>query len=148
MKYQFENDSVATDILSAKETAWINPYFLPFDMVDGVSQLTVSDGDIADAEARLRRFAPFIRKKFPETLETDGLIESPLAEIKETSARLPLRLTYTASSSSHSHFRSFFLYSTSISGALSSCTTSPVAPHAPIISTRPMHTSQDRKSVV
>ena len=81
MKYQFEKDSASTDILSAKETAWINPYLLPFDTVDAVSQLTVSDGDIADAEARLRRFAPFIRKKFPETLETDGLIESPLAEI-------------------------------------------------------------------
>lgn len=37
--------------------------------------------DIDDAEARLKRFAPYIMKAFPETEKSDGIIESPLKEI-------------------------------------------------------------------
>ena len=37
--------------------------------------------DIDDAEARLERFAPYIKKQFPETEKDGGLIESPFVEI-------------------------------------------------------------------
>jgi len=67
-------------ISSQKSGCWINPYKLPFDTVDAVSSLAVSDADISDAAERLLRFAPFIKKRFPETAETDGIIESPLRE--------------------------------------------------------------------
>ena len=76
-----EKDPVIARIAEKKETAWINPYFLPFEMTDAVCQLVVSDDDIEDARKRLDRFASFIRRCFPETEETGGLIESPLAEI-------------------------------------------------------------------
>jgi D-serine dehydratase len=69
------------EVIDQKETLWVNPRRLPFDVVDGLTQLVVSDDDICDAEARLARFAPYIRQCFPETEETGGLIESPLAEI-------------------------------------------------------------------
>lgn len=65
----------------SKETCWINPYHLPFAWTDAMCQLIVSDEAIADAEERLQRFAPFIRKCFPETEQDSGLIESPLREI-------------------------------------------------------------------
>ncbi|MBQ6389875.1 MAG: D-serine ammonia-lyase [Mogibacterium sp.] len=74
-------DQVFKDIADQKETLWVNSKLLPFDMVDAVCQLVVSDEDIADAEARLQRFAPYIKKCFPETEADNGLIESPLAEI-------------------------------------------------------------------
>ena len=69
-------------------------------MVDAVCQLVVTDEDIADAARRLDRFAPYIRKCFPETEEDKGLIESPLAEIgamqkaieKEYGCEIPGRL--------------------------------------------------------
>jgi len=65
----------------AQEMCWINQHQLPFSLTDALYQLVVSDDDIADAEARLQRFAPFIRKLFPETEATQGLIESALREI-------------------------------------------------------------------
>ena len=64
-----------------EEVLWINDKYLPFDMVDGLCQLVVSDEDIRDAEKRLSRFAPFIRACFPETKATGGVIESPLQKI-------------------------------------------------------------------
>ncbi len=69
-------------VVNQQETAWENPRYLPFDTVDAVTQLVVSDSDIDDAKARLKRFAPFIKKAFPETESTNGIIESPLLEIK------------------------------------------------------------------
>ena len=81
MRYDWKNDESIQRVIAQEETLWLNPYKLPFDVVDGISQLAVSDKDIDEAEARLARFAPFIAKCFPETKETDGLIESPLREI-------------------------------------------------------------------
>ena len=37
-----EKDPVIARIAEKKETAWINPYFLPFEMTDAVCQLVVS----------------------------------------------------------------------------------------------------------
>ncbi len=67
----------------SKEMFWVNPYKLPFALISPLCELIVSDDDIAEAELRLLRFAPFIKKYFPETKETNGLIESPLKEIPE-----------------------------------------------------------------
>jgi len=67
----------------SQEMCWINPYKLPFAFTDALYQLIVSDEDISDAEARLQRFAPFIKKRFPETQQDNGLIESPLKAIPQ-----------------------------------------------------------------
>ena len=48
--------------------------------------------EIDDAEARLKRFAPYILKAFPDTAETGGIIESPLREIPEMKKSL-VRMT-------------------------------------------------------
>ena len=83
-----DRDPVMRDIAEQKETLWINDRYLPLDMVDGLCQLVVSDDDIADAEQRLARFAPYIRACFPETESTGGLIESPLREIPAMQQKL------------------------------------------------------------
>lgn len=67
----------------SKEMFWVNPFKLPFESIRNLCELIVSDEDIMEAEARLNRFAPFIKKYFPETECTNGLIESPLKQIPE-----------------------------------------------------------------
>ena len=69
------------DIRNTKETYWENPDRKPFDSVKGCQQLGMED--IKEASDRLRRFAPLIKRLFPETREKDGLIESPLVCINE-----------------------------------------------------------------
>lgn len=83
-----DRDPVFRDIAELKETVWINDKYLPFEMVDAVCQLVVDDEDIADADARLRKFASYIRKCFPETEADGGLIESPLEDIADMQAAL------------------------------------------------------------
>lgn len=77
-----KRDSVFRDIAEKRETLWLNDKYLPFDMVDALCQLIVSDSDIENSEKRLHRFAPYIMKCFPETVKSRGIIESPLKDIK------------------------------------------------------------------
>lgn len=79
-KYIDENETIRR-VSRQEETVWINPDYLPVEVTDGLCQLVVPDSAIDDAEARLARFAPFIRRRFPETEATGGLIESPLEDI-------------------------------------------------------------------
>ena len=62
-----------------KEIFWINPGL----QKNGYQNVGLSMADINDAEARLARFAPFIKKVFAETVKTDGIIESVLMPIPQ-----------------------------------------------------------------
>ena len=68
------------------ESAWMNPNVGSTETALAALPLTRTDVD--DAEARLERFAPFIKKVFPETAADRGLIESPLTEIENMRAWL------------------------------------------------------------
>ena len=61
-----------------EELVWMNPKYNQ-NMAEGHG-LTMAD--VEDAEKRLKRFAPFIKKCFPETAAQQGIIESPLVEIE------------------------------------------------------------------
>lgn len=74
-----EQFPVIRDIQSEKELVWINPDKADYESSMKNSGLTMAD--IEDAEQRLRRFAPFIMKCFPETKERNGLIESELVPV-------------------------------------------------------------------
>ena len=76
-----ESNPAIRRVAAGEPTVWINPDYLPVEVTDGLCQLVVPDSAIDDAEARLARFASFIRRRFPETEPTNGLIESPLADI-------------------------------------------------------------------
>lgn len=73
------NKEFVREMQQRRESAWINPKTANAEEALGALALTRADTD--DAQARLDRFAPFIKKAFPETEEARGMIESPLTEI-------------------------------------------------------------------
>ena len=74
-----KKDPVLSAVAAAQEVVWINPKLQPAAQALEGMELTMAD--IRDAEARLARFAPFIKVCFPETAPRNGLIESPLTPI-------------------------------------------------------------------
>ncbi len=61
---------------------WRNPNLLPSPAFSFTAQ------DVQDAKARLKRFAPWIAQRFPETAAANGIIESPLSDISPMIAPL------------------------------------------------------------
>lgn len=68
-------------IKDAEELCWINPCRVS--AREALSQVEFNADDVADAAARLERFAPLIMHYFPETRTDGGIIESPLTEIED-----------------------------------------------------------------
>lgn len=62
-----------------REVCWKNPSYLPF--CEAKVGCKFSLDDVKAADDRLRRFSSFIKNSFPETVCTDGIIESELREI-------------------------------------------------------------------
>jgi len=64
-------------VRAAEPVFWENPE------AAGTPDFSFSAGDVKDAEDRLRRFAPWIMQRFPETAAAGGIIESPLTPVPE-----------------------------------------------------------------
>lgn len=71
------NFPLLEDLKKAKEVIWYNPNYTSFEKVK--SSLPLSYDDVLLAEKRLKRFAPYIKKVFPEV--NDGIIESKISNI-------------------------------------------------------------------
>lgn len=72
---KFENDSLFSKIRAGEPVFWENPDR------SSLPTLSFTAADTADAEARLKRFAPWIAMRFSETAPAGGIIESPLSDI-------------------------------------------------------------------
>lgn len=83
---QMKNQPLLKKIASEQEVFWLNDELE--DAKTALSKINITMSDIEDAEARLARFAPFIKKCFPETQPQNGLIESPLTEIEKMKKQL------------------------------------------------------------
>jgi len=71
-----------TNLKNLQEVVWMNPDYDP----SKKNIPSISFDDIKDAEARLKRFASFFKTVFPDTVKTDGIIESELIPIPNFSA--------------------------------------------------------------
>ncbi|MCO7126970.1 D-serine ammonia-lyase [Sporolactobacillus shoreicorticis] len=65
-------EPIVKEIREKRELLWLNPRYGERDA--GL----VTTRDVADAEARLHRFKPYLATVFPETEQAGGLIESPI----------------------------------------------------------------------
>ena len=64
------------DLVALQETTWFNPGVAPAAQALGETGLT--SADVANASARLGRFAAYLRVAFPETEGSAGIIESDI----------------------------------------------------------------------
>ncbi|MES9681884.1 D-serine ammonia-lyase [Bacillus sp. AFS001701] len=74
-----ESNPILEKLVNFEEYLWLNPNLETFQKAIKKSPLT--QDDVNDAGERLKRFAPYISKVFPETKDTKGIIESPLVQI-------------------------------------------------------------------
>lgn len=74
------------DLIALRETTWLNPHSTS--LAIGLPYVGLTADDVADAHARLHRFAPFLEKAFPETAVRKGIIESELVAIPAMQRRL------------------------------------------------------------
>lgn len=72
------NDAVLKHLSDKVEVFWLNDKYDTYDQSVG-SGFTIED--IKEAEERLMKFAPLIKKLFPETKSSGGIIESPVEKI-------------------------------------------------------------------
>ncbi|MBG9836289.1 MULTISPECIES: D-serine ammonia-lyase [Bacillus] len=66
-------------LIETEEVFWVNPNMEKYETA--IKDSPLNEENVKDAEERLKRFAPYIAKVFPETKETKGIIESPLVKI-------------------------------------------------------------------
>ncbi|MDH7998804.1 D-serine ammonia-lyase [Bacillus cereus] len=66
-------------LIETEEVFWVNPNMEKYETA--IKDSPLSEENVKDAEERLKRFASYIAKVFPETKETKGIIESPLLKI-------------------------------------------------------------------
>lgn len=66
-------------LILLEEILWFNPNIENYYI--GLKKSPLTHEDVRDAEERLKRFAPYIAKVFPETKKMNGIIESPLVKI-------------------------------------------------------------------
>lgn len=73
-------------IIATEEIFWTNPKYENFEAA--VKKLSLTEQDVKAAEQRLKRFAPYISKAFPETQKTKGIIESPIIKIPKMQSKI------------------------------------------------------------
>lgn len=70
-----DNCQILQTVRAAEPVFWENPD------CSETPAFSFTASDVEEAEARLRRFAPWIAMRFPETASAGGIIESPLSDI-------------------------------------------------------------------
>jgi D-serine dehydratase len=66
-------------LMELQPVEWFNPAVAP--LVDAIDDIPLDASDVADASARLQRFAPLLAQTFDDVREAGGIIESPLTEV-------------------------------------------------------------------
>jgi D-serine dehydratase len=81
-------NKILKDVSGLQEILWVNPKLKPYEEAKSLISLNVEAID--DAEKRLNKFAPLIKKVFSETESSNGIIESPTKEIEKMRQQLEI----------------------------------------------------------
>lgn len=76
-------------LIDLEEVSWFNPRATT--LKEGLPYVGLNTSDVQQAEARLKRFAPYLCKAFPETQVTNGIIESDVVAIPDMQKTLNQR---------------------------------------------------------
>ncbi|MGY3895896.1 D-serine ammonia-lyase [Aeromonas enterica] len=76
-------------LIALEPVTWFNPKAST--LAVGLPHVGLDGSDVADASARLARFAPYMCDAFPETLVTQGILESEIVAIPAMQATLNAR---------------------------------------------------------
>ncbi|MDG3084918.1 D-serine ammonia-lyase [Vibrio hannami] len=74
------------ELIELKEISWFNPSVTSLEKA--LPYVGLDSEDIRDASMRLKRFAPYLSKVFPETASLKGMIESELVDIPDMQKRV------------------------------------------------------------
>lgn len=77
----FASHPLIADLVALRETAWFNPTIAP--TATALADVGLGAEDVAQASARLQRFAPYLARVFPETAAAGGIIESAIVPLNE-----------------------------------------------------------------
>lgn len=67
------------ELMALEPVEWFNPSVAP--LADALHDIPLDASHVADASARLQRFAPLLAQAFADVREAGGIIESPLTEV-------------------------------------------------------------------
>jgi D-serine dehydratase len=81
------------DMVALQDVTWFNPAAAP--VAGALGDVGLTGADVADASARLTRFASYIRRAFPETEPSGGIIESDIQPLPRLQALLGERYGQT-----------------------------------------------------
>lgn len=76
-------------LVDLEAVTWFNPNTTTLE--EGLPYVGLTQNDVAEAEARLQRFAPYLCLAFPETQQTNGIIESEVVAIPAMQGALEQR---------------------------------------------------------
>ena len=76
-------------LIALEPVTWFNPKAST--LAVGLPYVGLDSSDVADASARLARFAPYMCDAFPETRASKGILESEIAAIPAMQATLNTR---------------------------------------------------------
>lgn len=77
----YSSHPLIKDLVALREASWFNPAIAP--VATALGDVGLGAEDVAQASARLQRFAPYIAKVFPETAAAGGIIESGIVPLKK-----------------------------------------------------------------
>lgn len=84
-----EQYPLVKQLINLDEVTWFNPKTTT--LAEGLPYVGLTQNDVTQAEARLKRFAPYLCLAFPETQKTQGIIESDVVAIPEMQQALEQR---------------------------------------------------------